>query len=294
MADYSNPSPTAATAAPMGNAARWPAALAVVAAFSAHAQTPSPLAEWQYSAGVPLMKLYGAKVPEWQVQVGAAASLRPVYEGTQRYHVLAGPSFDIRYRDLLFVSTGEGVGVNLLRADHWRAGVAIGYNLGRRMADDPGRLNGLGNINFAAESKLFGEYAVSAAFPLVVRIDVRRSLGGTDGWIGDIGAYLPLPGSSERFFWFAGPTVTFGDARYMSRWFGVTSAQATRSGYPLYKADAGLKSYGAGISAIWFFREHWFVTGDIAVGQLTGSAAHSPITQKATNTVVDLSLHYQY
>ncbi len=152
MADYSNPSPTAATATPTGTAARWPAALlmglAAVAALSARAQTPSPLAEWQYSAGVPLMKLYEAKVPDWQVQVGAAASLRPVYEGTQRYHVLAGPSFDIRYRDLFFVSTGEGIGVNLLRADHWRAGVAIGYNLGRRMADD-----------------------------------VRRSLGGTDGWL---------------------------------------------------------------------------------------------------------------
>ncbi|MFJ1256853.1 MipA/OmpV family protein [Cupriavidus sp. CuC1] len=37
---------------------------------------------------------------------------------------------------------------------------------------------------------------------------------------------------------------------------------------------------------MWFFREHWFVTGDVAVGQIAGSAAHSPITQKATNTVV--------
>jgi len=48
------------------------AALAAAGARDASAQTPSPLGEWQYSAGVPLQKLFNPTVPTWQVSVGAA------------------------------------------------------------------------------------------------------------------------------------------------------------------------------------------------------------------------------
>jgi len=272
------------------------APLAIFTGFiaPARAQTPSPAAEWQYSAGVPLIKLFEPSIPDWEVRLGLGTSLRPRYDGAQQYHWLVGPSIDIRYRDLFFASTGEGIGVNLLRATHWRGGAAITYNLGRRAADDAGHLNGMGNINVAPEAKLFLEYAVSKEFPLVVRADVRRSMGGTDGWIGDLGVYLPLPGSSERFYWFAGPTITFADARYMNAWFGVSQLQAARSGYPQYDPGPGLVSYGAAITAVWYFRKHWLVTADTAIGQLASSAAHSPITQRATNFALDLSINYEF
>lgn len=118
----------------------------------------------------------------------------------------------------------------------WRAGVALTYNLGRREADDRSHLTGLGNINPAPEAKLFGEYVISKELPLVLRLDVRRSLGGSDGWIGDLDAYLSLPGSSEKFFWFAGPTVSFADSRYMNAWFGINQAQSAQAGRPPYSA----------------------------------------------------------
>jgi outer membrane scaffolding protein for murein synthesis (MipA/OmpV family) len=260
----------------------------------AGAQTPAPLSEWQYSAGVPLERLFEPQVPDWRIRTGAAFSLRPRYDGADRYQLVGGPSIDIRYRDLFFVSTGEGVGVNVLRGPNWRAGLAISYDLGRRAADDPGHLSGLGNINPAPEAKLFADYVVSKEFPLVLRADIRRTLGGSDGWIADLGAYMPLPGSSEKFFWFAGPNLTFADSRYMNRWFGVSPTQAAASGYPVYRANAGLKSAGAGVSAVWFFRKHWFMTADVAFEQLVDSAARSPISQVSTNGVFDFSLNYQF
>ncbi|WP_438501127.1 hypothetical protein, partial [Listeria monocytogenes] len=48
------------------------AALAAAGARDASAQTPSPLGEWQYTAGVPLQKLFDPNIPTWQVSVGAA------------------------------------------------------------------------------------------------------------------------------------------------------------------------------------------------------------------------------
>ena len=260
----------------------------------ARAQTPSPLAEWQYSAGVPLRELFTPTAPRWQIELGAATSVAPLYDGAQRYRVMGGPTIDIRYRDRYFASTGEGIGANLLRGRNWRVGIALTYDLGRRAADYASHLHGLGNISPASVAKLFGEYVISKQFPLVLRADIRRDLGGADGWIGDVGAYMPMPGSSRDFFWFAGPTATFADANDMNGWFGITRAQSVLSGYAPYKADAGLRSFGFGVSGVWFFRKHWFLNADVAVEQLVGSAARSPITESATNGVLDLTIAYQF
>ena len=260
----------------------------------ARAQTPSPLAEWQYSAGVPLERLFTPTLPRWRIELGAATTLEPLYDGAQRYRVMGGPTIDIRYRDRYFASTGEGIGANVLGGRNWRVGIALTYDLGRRAADYASHLHGLGNISPAPVAKLFGEYVISKQFPLVLRADIRRDFGGADGWIGDVGAYMPMPGSSKDFFWFAGPTATFADANYMNRWFGISRSQSALSGYAPYKANAGLKSFGFGVSSVWFFRKHWFLNADVAIEQLVGSAARSPITESASNGVVDLTIAYQF
>ena len=82
------------------------AALAAAGARDASAQTPSPLGEWQYSAGVPLRKLYEPNISTWDISMGAAMTLQPRY-AADRYRVMGGPTIDIRYRDLFFLSTGE-------------------------------------------------------------------------------------------------------------------------------------------------------------------------------------------
>ncbi|KVN41318.1 structural protein MipA [Burkholderia pyrrocinia] len=270
------------------------AALAAAMSSAAHAQTPSPLGEWQYSAGVPLMTMFEPNQPTWQVSVGAGMALQPRYAGSDRYRVIGGPNVDVRYRDLFFLSTGEGLGANVLRGPNWRVSLSVGYDLGRRASDDLDHLHGFDNINPAPVMKLSADYVISKDFPLVLRADVRRSLGGSNGWVGDVSAYMPLPGSNEHFFWFAGPTVSFADARYMNSWFGVSDGAAARSGLPRYSSGAGLKSVGAGVTMVWFVNKHWFLTMDGAIEQLVGRAAHSPVTQQTTNGVLDLSVNYQF
>jgi outer membrane scaffolding protein for murein synthesis (MipA/OmpV family) len=152
----------------------------------------------------------------------------------------------------------------------------------------------MGNINAAPSAHLFGEYVVSKSFPLVIRADLRRDIGGDNGWVGDLGAYMPMPGSSRTFTWFAGPTVTFADSRYMDTWFGVNAAQAARSGFAPYHPSAGIRSAGFGIAATWMPAKHWYVTGNVAYQQLLGSAARSPITQTAGSEVFDLSVAYEF
>ena len=260
----------------------------------AQAQTPSPLEEWQYSSGIVLEKMFKPDIPEWRVLLGLGAEDRPLYDGAERTKIAGGPVINVRYRDTWFASVGEGIGVNVLHGDNYRAGVLLGYDLGRQVSEDYTHLHGLGDIGRAPVVKVFASYAVSKEFPLVLRGDVRQIVGGADGLEADLGAYMPLPGSSEKLIMFAGPSVTYADHRYMQKEFGVTPAQSQASGYPIYDARAGSNAAGVGFSATRFLTPHWLINLDTAVNRLSGSARDSPITQKTVQPVLALSFAYSW
>jgi outer membrane scaffolding protein for murein synthesis (MipA/OmpV family) len=260
----------------------------------ASAQTPSPLQEWQYSSGIVLERLFKPDLPEWRVVLGAAAEAKPLYDGAALGRVQGGPVINIRYLDIAFISVGEGVGVNLLHGDNYRAGILLGYDLGRRVSDDYGHLHGLGDIGRAPTVEAFATYAISKAFPLVLRGDVRQIVGGADGLVADLGAYMPLPGSSKRLIMFAGPSITYADHRYLQKEFGVTPAQALASGYPIYEVHAGSDAAGIGFSVTRFITDHWLINMDTAVNHLLGSARDSPITQRTVQRALALSFAYTW
>src|SRR6202046_3655903 len=185
-------------------------ALLLCGCFSqlASAQTPSPLQEWQYSGGIILARLFQPDLPEFRTIVGLAAELQPAYDGSRAYRVEGGPDFNFYYRDVAFISTGDGIGYNFLRGDHFQVGVAMGYDLGRKVTQDYANLHGMGDISPAPVGKLYATWVLSKKFPLILRVDARQFIGGAQGAVGDVAVYMPLPGSSRRFGMFAGPSVT--------------------------------------------------------------------------------------
>src|SRR5689334_10021012 len=181
----------------------------VLALFAgeAAAQTPSPLAYWQYSVGELLganekMKEPGAN--PWDFTVGGGAMGVPKFEGARHYQGEPSVILDARYKDIFFASDGEGVGVNVVHGQNYRAGVAVGYDLGRDQHDDA-RLKGLGNVGAAPEGKLFAEYFL---LPFMLTATVHQAVGGHNGLLADLGAYIPLPFFDDKLIVFTGPTVT--------------------------------------------------------------------------------------
>lgn len=260
----------------------------------AHAQTPSPLAEWQYSSGIQLQRLFMPQTPTWQVEAGLGSALLPSAAGMKRYRAQFGPALDVRYKNIAFLSTGEGLGANLFSFSHISVGGALTYNLGRSPSQDRAVLEGMGTIHPVPEFKLFATTVLSKSFPLTIRIDVRKQLKGSNGYIGDIGAYMPMPGSSEKFFWFVGPTLTVANTRYMTTYYGVSRAQAASTRYRYYKAHGGLESAGIGLSADYFLTTHFLLNGSAAYSRLLGSACNSPITQTPDQAIVALALLYKF
>jgi outer membrane scaffolding protein for murein synthesis (MipA/OmpV family) len=268
--------------------------LGVCAPRIAGAQTPSPLQEWQYPGGTILDKVFDPNLPDWRVVLGGAVASEPRYGGATTYRTSIAPVVDIRFRDLFFASVGEGLGWNVWHGDMSRAGIAVGYDLGRPMSDDYHHLHGLGDISASPVVKLFGSLVVSKSFPLVLRADVRRIVEGAGGALADLEAFMPLPGSSRSFVMFAGPSVTFSNRQYSQKVFGVSAPQSDNSGYPIYHAHGGSQAAGIGFSATKFITPHWLANTDMAWNHLLGSASDSPITQSKIQGVLEFSTEYRW
>jgi outer membrane scaffolding protein for murein synthesis (MipA/OmpV family) len=271
----------------------WFLLLLLCAARGAVAQTPSPLQEWQYSGGIILARLFEPNLPELRTVAGLGGDVQPVYDGSRAYHVSGGPVVDLRYRDIAFFSTGEGLGYNFLRGDHYQVGLGMTYDLGRRESSDYTNLRGMGNIAAAPVAKLYGSVVLSKKFPLILRVAARQFIGGAQGAVGDAGVYIPLPGSSRRFVMFAGPSITLATRHYLQTMYGVTEQQSIASGHPQFDIDhAGTAHAGVGFSATKFLGTHWLINLDAAISQIRGDPAASPIVERRTERVLALSFDY--
>jgi outer membrane scaffolding protein for murein synthesis (MipA/OmpV family) len=261
----------------------------------AHSQTPSPVQEWQYSGGIILARLFEPDLPKWRRVVGLAAEVQPVYDGARAYRVSGGPVINIQYRDRAFISTGDGIGINILRGSHYQVGFALAYDLGRKERDDLTNLRGMGDISAAPVAKFFGSWVISKYFPVILRVDARQFIGGAQGLIGDAGVYIPLPGSSKTFVMFAGPSISMATHHYLQTLYGVSPQQSLASGHPVYDIPhAGTTAAGVGFSATKFLGEHWLINADMALNQIRGSAAHSPLVERRTQRVLTLSTNYTW
>jgi outer membrane scaffolding protein for murein synthesis (MipA/OmpV family) len=119
-------------------------------------------------------------------------------------------------------------------------------------------------------------------------------LGGADGTTGDVEFYMPLPGSSKGFVMFLGPSITFANASFLQKNFGVTQSQSLASGDPVFNVHGGTNSVGLGFSATKFITKHWLLNMDAAYSRLRGSAAESPITEAKAQKALALSLDYHW
>jgi outer membrane scaffolding protein for murein synthesis (MipA/OmpV family) len=269
--------------------------LTLCSAKFAAAQTPSPLQEWQYSGGVILARLFEPNLPTFRTVLGLASEVQPEYEGSRAYQVEVGPVINIHYRDIAYVSTGEGIGYNFLRGDHYQFGAGMTYDFGRNMKADLTNLHGMGNIGAAPVAKLYGTYVLSKKFPLILRVDARQFIGGAQGAVGDLAVYMPLPGSSKTFVMFAGPSITMATRHYMQTLYGVSESQSLASGHPQYEIPTnGTTAAGVGFSATKFLTPHWLLNMDTAISQIRGSPAHSPLVERRTQRVLALSIDYNW
>ncbi|HEY3919259.1 MAG TPA: MipA/OmpV family protein [Stellaceae bacterium] len=263
--------------------------MALIAAASGASAQTSTFTNWQDSSGLVLRPL-GGPISDWTVTVGGGLAVLPAYEGSNSMKLSPAPDVDVRYKDLAYLSVGEGIGVNILRGTNYRAGIGLTYDTGREHSAAT-RLKGTQNIDPAPLAKAFAQYAF---MPVVFDIDIKQALTSYQGLSADLGVYMPVVGQ-EKLQVFVGPEVTFANHQYMQAHFGIDPQNASsQSTFHNYGAGGGVKDAKLGATAMYHFDDHWFVDGDVGLERLLGSAIGSPIVQTRWNMSVDGTINYTF
>jgi hypothetical protein len=74
--------------------------------------------------------------PDIHTVLGVETELQPAHDGARACEVRGGPASDVRYHDVVFLSTGDGLGYNLVHRRSLDVGVSIAYDLRRQERPD--------------------------------------------------------------------------------------------------------------------------------------------------------------
>ncbi len=224
----------------------------------------------------------------WNVSLGAAAVVSPLYSGDDQYALSIVPDLRVRYGESFFASIPEGVGYNFTPAAHWKLGPLVKLRFGRkendggtvfRVAGKTNDLNGMGDIDPALEWGGFVQYNLD---PWSTRLELRYGTGGYSGAIADVNVNFNqrLDGGTRLAI---GPRMTWAASDFMQTYYGVTPSQSAASGLPIYEAQGGLVSLGIGGSMIMPLDRNWSVSVFAGYDRLMQDAADSPLVQQRGN-----------
>ena len=230
---------------------------------------------------------------DWSITVGGGVLSTPSYPGAASSHVMPMPFFEVKYRELVFLSPISGLGINAVATPQVQAGVAVEPDLGRA-ASSADRLRGWGDVSPGADLKVFGMYSLGRVSLLV---DVRRQFGAGNGTLIDGGATTMLVHAGHLML-SATATVSWADGRYTSAYFGVDanqSAEALAHGVklPSYSAGAGLRDCALTLVAVVPIDDHWSLQSMVRAEILLGDAAASPLTEARVQPTVGGLIAYR-
>lgn len=236
------------------------AAATAASASIAHAQTPSASA-----------------ISGWTLTLGVTAAGVPSFPGSSRLSLNISPRFSLRGPNApdRFSSFDDGISPALLDIGGLRIGPNVAFARERRAGDDA-RLRGLRNVPFTVEAGVFAEF-----YPLDwlrLRAAVRNGVGGHGGLVGDLGADA-IWRPDRRWTLALGPRASFGDDRFIGRYFSISAAESAASGLPSFRARGGFTGFGAAGSISHRFDAGWTVTGFAAYERLIGSADDAPLVR---------------
>jgi outer membrane protein len=232
---------------------------------------------------------------KWNILLGGGAINGPRYPGSRIDYTRGFPLVSINY-DRYFLGavpgggTPAGLGVYLVRTQHWQLGLDIGGGgrKPRRASDDP-VLHGWGDIPGTVRGGMFVSYNIEW---LSVRGAVSAA-GHNEGVTASLSAEAKYHVTSHLTL-SGGPEVTWVNGQYAMTFFGIDTAQSEIAGVAPYRARSGINSVGGQVNASYMLTNHWSLTAHVGYGRLTGDAANSPVTTDKTQRVYGAFVAYRF
>lgn len=227
------------------------------------------------------------KLHDWKVTIGGGAIYMPEYEGSDKFEVAPVPLFSAQFGERVHLDPG-GLTVDIFSTNGFKFSATGGIDMGRQ-EDDSDYLRGLGDIDMGG---VVGGVVSYETGPFEFYAGLDKTIGGSDGLTGTFGAKASH--QYEQFLFSADVSGTWADDKHMESYFGITSAQAARSGLPAYEAKAGIKRVDFKASVTYMINDNWSVTGAAGAGLLLGDAKDSPIVKDDVQPFGMLAIGYRF
>lgn len=214
---------------------------------------------------------------------GVGIASFPDYLGSDDYTLGAAPF--IRYtfsgQEQYIQLWVTELSVNILNHPNWGFGPVLNYRIGRDDDVEDNVVERMREIDDTVELGAFLSYTWkderNPRHRFIVSTEYLGDIGDEhDGWLAmaSIRYWLPV---SQAVDILVGVGGTYADSDYMNTYFGVNSADAARTGLPLFDADSGFRDVNATIAGVIHFSRNWHVGIGLKYFGLTSDAADSPI-----------------
>ena len=240
----------------------------------AAAALPLLLAGWSAPAAAQDDEPAETKEPR-RIRVGLGPQFVPSYPGSDDHSLrpLVDVSVTRGSTPFEFEAPDESFGPELISTGGLELGPALNFE-GSRTAKDVGA--DLDKVPFTVEAGAFVEYEFSPKFRF--RSELRKGLGGHDGWIGQTGVDFVARDGDDWLF-SIGPRLTWSDSRYHRAYFGVTAAESVRTGLAAYAPDGGIQAVGATAGFLAQLSKRFGLYSYVKYDRLVGDAADSPVVR---------------
>ncbi len=214
------------------------------------------------------------------ISVGGGIGIAPDYEGSDYYEAVPVPFADVKFGNGMFVKLlGLNLRANLIPSNMWRLGPVYNYRAERDNVDN-NRVDRMREISDANELGIFGGFDYNNWF---VSLEFLADTGNAhEGFTSKLrGGYNFIINNSWALS--IGASTTYADDDYMQTYFGVTAADAARSGLAQYDADSGIKDIGIDLGLNWIITQNWSAKGIAKFTQLVGDADDgSPVVDQGS------------
>jgi len=235
--------------------------------------------------------------------VGIAVGVAPDYWGSDDSVAVGAPFFrwtiegEERYLQLLVTE----LSFNVLDNANYQFGPVLNYRFGRDDDVDDDVVKLMAEIEGTTELGIMGAYIwrdeSNSRHRFIVSGQVLADVADEyDGWLAmaSVRYWYPINRPMDVLI---GLGATYGNSDFMNTYFGVSSADAGRTGLSQFDAGSGFRDINIPASLVFHFSEQWHLAAGVKYFKLLDDAADSPITDlrgSDTQLIAGLGLAYSW
>ncbi len=211
----------------------------------------------------------------WHGRYGAGLVLAPDFVGSEDYAFNLDLDLKLFWKNTVFFENGT-LGVIAFNNRIWRAGALVRGVQGRRLANIPKPIKGLGKIETRLDggiflgASLYKSYLTAELFTDISGVTKGETFNLEAGYTMELSRQARLV-PYIRLKW--------GSARHLQAFFGVTTDQAASTGLARFTARASMHESSIGMIFENHLNKNWRFNASANLGLLNGSAADSPLTR---------------